>query len=54
MSQKKLIDDYNNDEILEVISLDEMDGFEFQQFTAHLFSKLGYGSVEEIRQVSDE
>jgi restriction system protein len=30
-----------------------MDGFEFQQFVAHLFEKLGLGKTLEIRQTSD-
>ena len=52
MSQKKLFDGHKNG-LLEAISLDAMDGFEFQQFTAHLFNKLGHGTVEEIRRVND-
>jgi len=38
---------------LEVVSLDEMDWFEFQHFTAHLFQKLGFGKPEEIQKGSD-
>lgn len=38
---------------LEVVSLDHMDGFEFQQFVAHLFEKLGYGKTEEILTTGD-
>ena len=55
MTQKKLVegDSNTNEGSLEVISLDDMDGFEFQQFVAHLFNKLGHGTVEEIRQVRD-
>ena len=53
MSQKRLFDGRTNAISLEVISLDDMNGFEFQQFIAHLFNKLGYGAIEEIRQVRD-
>lgn len=38
---------------LEVVSLDEMDWFEFQHFIAHLFQKLGFGKPEEIQKGSD-
>jgi restriction system protein len=38
---------------LEVVSLDEMDWFEFQHFVAHLFQRLGFGKPEEIRRGSD-
>ncbi len=38
---------------LEVISLDDMDWFEFEHFTAHLFQKLGFGKPEEIQKGSD-
>jgi len=38
---------------LEVVSLDEMDWFEFQHFTAHLFQKLGFGKPEEIQKGAD-
>jgi restriction system protein len=38
---------------LEVVSLDGMNGFEFQIFVAHLFERLGYGEAEEINQVRD-
>ncbi len=38
---------------LEVVSLDEMNWFEFQHFTAHLFQKLGFGKPEEIQKGSD-
>lgn len=55
MAQKKLLEEASdtNENPLEVFSLDAMDGYEFQQFIAHLFNKLGYGAVEEIRQVRD-
>lgn len=33
---------------LESVSLDEMDGIEFQRFVAHLFERLGYGKAEKI------
>ncbi len=35
---------------LEVVSLDDMDWFEFEHFTAHLFQKLGFGKPEEIQE----
>ena len=38
---------------LEVVSLDAMDGVEFQRFVAHLFEKLRYGKTEEILTVGD-
>jgi restriction system protein len=38
---------------LEVVSLDDMDWFEFQYFTAHLFQRLGFGKPEEIQKGSD-
>jgi HJR/Mrr/RecB family endonuclease len=38
---------------LEVVSLDEMDWFEFEQFVAHLFEQLGIGKAEEIRKGRD-
>ncbi|PVX26683.1 MAG: hypothetical protein CW691_00600 [Candidatus Bathyarchaeum sp.] len=38
---------------LEVVSLDDMDWFEFQHFTAHLFEKLGFGKADEIQKGSD-
>ena len=38
---------------LEVVSLDDMDWFEFQLFTAHLFQRLGFGKPEEILKGSD-
>jgi restriction system protein len=38
---------------LEVVSLDDMDWFEFEQFVAHLFEKLGLGKAEEIRKGCD-
>lgn len=53
MSQKKLFDDRKKERLFEVISLDAMNGFEFQQFVGYLFNKLGVGIVEEIRQVRD-
>ncbi len=39
---------------LERVSLDDMDGFEFQRFVAHLFEKLKIGKTEEIRLFRDE
>jgi restriction system protein len=39
--------------VLEVILLDDMDWFEFEQFVAHLFEKLGLGKAEEIRKGRD-
>ena len=53
MVQKKLLYDNLNEAPFEVVSLDDMNGFEFQRFVAHLFNKLGYGSIEEIRTVRD-
>jgi len=38
---------------LEVVSLDDMDWFEFEQFVALLFEKLGIGKAEEIRKGND-
>jgi restriction system protein len=38
---------------LEVVSLDEIDWFEFQHFIAHLFQRLGFGKPEEIQKGSD-
>lgn len=38
---------------MEAVSLDGMDGFEFQHFVAHLFERIGYGKGEEIRQARD-
>jgi restriction system protein len=38
---------------VEVVSLDDMDWFEFEQFVARLFEKLGIGKTEEIRKGSD-
>ena len=38
---------------MEVVSLDEMDWFEFEQFVAHLFEQLGIGKAEEIRKGRD-
>jgi len=38
---------------LEVVSLDDMDWFEFEQFIAHLFERLGIGKAEEIRKGQD-
>jgi len=40
MSQKKLFDDRKKERSFEAISLDAMNGFEFQQFVGHLFNKL--------------
>jgi len=39
---------------LETVSLDDMDGFEFQYFVAHLFEKLNIGKAEKIQLVRDE
>jgi restriction system protein len=39
---------------LETVSLDDMDWFEFQQFVAHLFERLGFGSADEILKGKDE
>jgi len=39
--------------VLEVVSLDDMDWFEFEQFVAHLFEQLGIGEAEEIRKGRD-
>jgi len=39
--------------VLEVVSLDDMDWFEFEQFVARLFEKLGIGKAVEIRKGSD-
>jgi restriction system protein len=38
---------------LEVVSLDDMSWFEFQQFVAHLFEKLGYGKCKKILKGND-
>jgi HJR/Mrr/RecB family endonuclease len=38
---------------LEVVSLDDMDWFEFEQFVARLFEKLGIGKAKEIRKGND-
>jgi restriction system protein len=38
---------------LEVVSLDDMDWFEFEQFVAFLFEKLGMGKAEEILKGND-
>jgi restriction system protein len=38
---------------VEVVSLDAMDGFEFQRFVAHLFECLGFGKIKEINEVQD-
>jgi restriction system protein len=38
---------------LEVVSLDNMDWFEFEQFVALLFEKLGIGKAKEIRKGND-
>ena len=38
---------------MEIVSLDEMDGFEFQRFVAHLFEQLGFGKTKKIRRVRD-
>ena len=40
-------------EKLEIVSLDDMDWFEFQRFTAHLFEKLGFGNATEILKGND-
>ena len=40
-------------EKLEIVSLDDMDWFEFQRFTAHLFEKLGFGNATEILRGND-
>jgi len=53
MVQKKLLYDNLNEAPFEAVSLDDMNGFEFQRFVAHLFNKLGYGSIEEICTVRD-
>lgn len=47
-----MMKDFANNQ-LEVVSLDEMDWFEFQHFTAHIFQKLGFGTPEEIQKGSD-
>jgi restriction system protein len=39
--------------VLEVVSLDDMDWFEFEQFVAHLFERLGLGKTKEIRKGRD-
>lgn len=38
---------------MEIVSLDEMGGFEFQRFVAHLFEQLGFGKTKKIRRVRD-
>jgi restriction system protein len=38
---------------MDVVSLDEMDGFEFERFVAQLFERLGFGKVEEILKTGD-
>lgn len=38
---------------MEVLSLDDMDGFEFERFVAHLFEQLGFGKAEEINKTGD-
>ena len=38
---------------MEVVSLDDMDGFEFERFVAHLFERLGFGKAEEILKTGD-
>ena len=35
------------------VSVDDMDGFEFQYFAARLFEELGLGRILEIRKVRD-
>ncbi|MGQ9461326.1 MAG: restriction endonuclease [Candidatus Bathyarchaeaceae archaeon] len=41
------------EQVLEVVSLDDMDGFEFERFIAHLFERLGFGKAEEILKTGD-
>ena len=38
---------------MEVVLLDDMDGFEFERFVAHLFERLGFGKAEEILKTGD-
>jgi restriction system protein len=39
--------------LIEVVKLDDMDGFEFQRFIAHLYERLGYGKTQEIHETQD-
>lgn len=48
-SEKKSL----GEQVLEVVSLDDMDGFEFERFIAHLFGRLGFGKAKEIRKTVD-
>jgi len=41
------------EQVLEAVSLDDMDGFEFERFIAHLFERLGFGKAEEILKTGD-